>query len=69
MFSAGDEFLALKVEKNGKFTYAVNDRVLNLECDEAWDPVFDSGGSNILFRTIEDGTYYRRVKSVSEIID
>jgi len=67
VFSTNDEFVAVKVEKDGKYTYAVNDRVWDHTCDEAWEPVFDPDGRKILFRTIENGTYYRRVKSISEI--
>jgi hypothetical protein len=38
------------------------------ECEAAWDPIFSPDSSKILLRTIEDGTYYRRIIPVSDLI-
>jgi hypothetical protein len=56
------------VEKNGKFTIAVNDRLWSHDCEAAWDPVFSPEGDKILLRTVEDGTYYRRILPVTDLI-
>ncbi len=55
------------MEKNGKYTIAVNDKLWSKECEAAWDPVFSPDSGKILLRTIEDGTYYRRIIPVSDI--
>ena len=68
VFSPDGKFLASRVEKKGKYTFALNDRVWSRQCEAAWDPVFSPDGNNILLRTIENGNYYRRVLPVTELI-
>ena len=67
VFSPDGKQLAAKVEKNGKYTIALNDRLWERQCEAAWDPVFSPGGDRILLRTVEDGAYYRRVLPVEEL--
>jgi len=66
VFSPDGQNVAALVEKNGKYTVAVNDRLWERECDAAWSPVFSTDGTAILLRSLEDGTYYRRIKSVND---
>ena len=59
--------LAARVEKNGRYTIAVNDRLWSHECEAVWDPEFSEDSSKILIRSIEDGIYYRRVLPLTEL--
>jgi hypothetical protein len=68
VFSPDGEHLATRVEKNGKYTIALNDRLWSRQCEAAWDPIFSPEGDKILLRTVEDGMYYRRVLPVAELI-
>ena len=67
VFSPDGRQAAAKVEKKGKFTFSIDGRLWNGQADAAWDPVFSPDGRKILFRTIENGSYVRRVLSVSDI--
>jgi hypothetical protein len=58
----------VKIEKNGKYSIAVNDHLWDQECDAIWDPVFSPEGDRILLRTLKDGIYSRHVISVKEIL-
>jgi hypothetical protein len=49
------------------YTVAVDDRVWARDCEAAWDPVFSPDGGSLLLRTIEGGTYFRRVMPVADI--
>jgi len=60
--------VAAKVERGGKYTIAVDDHPWPKECDAAWDPVFSPAGDQLLLRTVESGTYFRRVVPVAEIV-
>ena len=60
VFSPNSNDAAVKVEQNGKYTVAVNDRVWQEKYDALWDPVFSPAGDKILLRTVKDGKYSRR---------
>ncbi len=66
VFSPDGANIAAKVERSGKYTIALNDRLWAHDCEAAWDPAFSPDGTRLLFRTIEDGVYFRRVIPVSE---
>ena len=68
VFSPGGREIAVKIEKNGKYSIAVNDCLWNEECDAIWDPVFSPEGDKILLRTLQEGIYTRRVISVEDIL-
>jgi hypothetical protein len=68
VFSEDGRYLAVKGERNGRYTIAVNDQLWSSACDAAWDPVFDSTDEKILLKTIEAGTYRRRVLPVAQIV-
>jgi len=68
VFSAGSEAVAVKIEKNGKYSIAINDRLWDQMCDAIWDPVFSPEGDKILLRTLQDGIYTRSVLSVEDIL-
>jgi hypothetical protein len=55
------------MQRNGKYTVAVDDRLWSRTCDMAWDPVFSPESDKVLLRTIEEGTYFRRVVPVTDI--
>jgi hypothetical protein len=67
VFSPDSRHVAAKVEKKGKYTFAINDRLWARECEAVWDPVFSQDGDKILLRAVEDGKYYRRVIPVTEL--
>jgi hypothetical protein len=67
IFSPDERHLAAKVQRNGKFTVAVDDRPWARDCDMAWDPVFSPDGERLLLRTIEGGSYVRRIMPVADI--
>jgi Tol biopolymer transport system component len=67
VFSPHGRHLAAKVQRNGKYTVAVDDRLWSRDCDMAWDPVFSPDGDKLLLRTIDGGTYFRRVMPVADI--
>jgi WD40-like Beta Propeller Repeat len=67
VFSPDGRHAAVRAQRNGKYTVAVNDRPWARECEMAWDPVFSPDGSKLLLRTIEGGTYFRRVMPVADI--
>jgi hypothetical protein len=58
----------VKIERNGKYSIALNDRVWDQACDAIWDPVFSPEGDKILLRTLQGGVYKRSVLSVEGII-
>ena len=66
VFSPGGETVAVRVEKNGKYTIALNDKLWKQECDALWNPVFSPDGDKLLVRSVEAGVYHRRVVSVAE---
>jgi hypothetical protein len=66
VFSPDNQYLAAKVEKKGKHTIAVNDRLWTGECDNVWDPVFSPDSRKLLLRSVENGIYYRRVIPVTD---
>jgi hypothetical protein len=68
VFSPDGAHVAAKVERGGKYTIALNDRLWPHDCDAAWDPLFSPDGARLLFRTIEEGVYCRRVIPVSEFM-
>ena len=67
VFSPDGKDVAAKVEKNGQYTYTVNNRVWSKAVDAAWDPAFSPDGKLLMLRTIESGEYIRRVIPVSGI--
>jgi len=68
VFSPNPNDLAVKVERNGRYTIAFNDRTWQEEYDALWDPVFSPAGDRILLRTIQDGKYIRKVIRVKDIL-
>jgi hydroxymethylpyrimidine/phosphomethylpyrimidine kinase len=58
----------VKIERNGKYGIAVNDRLYDQHCDAVWDPVFNAEGDKLLLRTLQDGKYIRKVIPVSDIL-
>ena len=67
VFSPDGLHLAAKVQRNGRYTIVVDDRPWRQECEMAWDPVFSPDGDKLLLRSIEGGTYFRRVVPVAGI--
>ena len=67
VFSADGRHLAAAVQRQGVCTVAVDDRVWTRDCETAWDPEFSPDGTRLLLRTIEGGTYFRRVVPVAAI--
>ena len=53
--------------KKWEYTIAVNDKLWNKECEATWNPVFSPDSTKVLLRTIENGTYYRRIIPISDI--
>ncbi|CAD7780591.1 MAG: hypothetical protein KIIPBIDF_01367 [Candidatus Methanoperedenaceae archaeon GB50] len=68
VFSPDGENVATKVERNHKYTWAINGKVWNKEFDAIWPPIFSPDGTKLLLRCIENGKYYRRIIPVSEIL-
>ena len=68
VFSPTGKAVAAKIERNGKYSIAVNDRVWDKQCDAIWDPVFSPEGDKILLRTLQDDCYTRHVLAVEEIL-
>jgi hypothetical protein len=67
VFSPDGRHLAARVQRNGRYTVAVDDRLWPPQCDLAWDPVFSPEGDRVMLRTIEGGAYFRRVLPVADI--
>ena len=67
VFSPDNRYLAAKVERDGKYTIAVNDRLWSHNCDAIWDPVFSPDSRKILLKSLEDGNYIRRVLPVTDL--
>ena len=67
IFSPDSKNVAAKVKRNGKYNIILNDRLWRQECEAVWDPVFSPDGQKVLVRTIEDGTYYRRIITTAEL--
>jgi len=59
--------VAAGVRHNGAWGIAVDDVAWPESYDMVWDPVFSPDGSKLLLRTIEGGTYFRRVMPVADI--
>ena len=57
-----------QLERRGKYSIAVNDRLWDQECDAVWDPVFSPEGDRVLLKTLQQGRYVRRVVSVADIL-
>jgi hypothetical protein len=55
------------VQKNGQYTIAVDDRLWSHQCDAVWNPVFSPDSQKILLKSLEDGSYYRRVLPVTDL--
>ena len=68
VFSTDNQAVAVKIERNGKYSIALNDHLWGQECDAIWDPVFSPEGDKILLRILQDGIFSRRVISVKEIL-
>ncbi len=68
VFSPNNRDVAVKIEKNGKFSIVLNDKLWDQTCDAIWDPVFNLDGDKILVRTLQDGKFTRRVISVKELL-
>jgi hypothetical protein len=68
VFSTSGEAVAAKIERNGKYSVAINDRLWDQACDAVWNPIFSPEGDKILLRTLQDGVYTRSVLSVGDII-
>jgi len=68
VFSPGGSEVAVKIERNAKYSVAVNDQLWDQECDAIWDPVFSPEGDKLLLRTLQEGIYTRRIISVEEIL-
>jgi len=69
VISDDGKHVAARVEKDGNHTLAVDDKIWNRTCQAVWDPVFSPDGQKLLTRSVENGTYYRRVIPVSEITE
>ena len=67
VFSPDGNRLAAKVQKNGKYTIAMDDRLWSHQCEAVWDPVFSPDSQKILLKSLEDGSYYRRVIPVTDL--
>jgi hypothetical protein len=67
VFSPDGSRMAAKVQKNGQYTVAVDDRLWSHQCDAVWDPVFSPDSQKILLKSLEDGSYYRRVIPVTDL--
>jgi hypothetical protein len=67
VFSPDGTVVAAKVEKNGHYTYTVNDKSWDVSCDNAWEPVFSPDGACLMLRTIEGDEYIRRIIPVTDI--
>jgi hypothetical protein len=67
VFSPDGQDVAAKVEKKGRYTYTVNNRIWSTSCDAAWEPVFSPDGTHLMLRTVEAGNYVRRIVPVSSI--
>jgi hypothetical protein len=67
VFSPDGRHLAIAVQRSGCWSVAVDDRVWASDCETAWDPVFSPDGARLMLRTVEGGTYYRRVVPVADI--
>jgi hypothetical protein len=59
--------MAAKVQINGQYTVAMDDRLWSHRCDAVWDPVFSPDSQKILLKSLEDGSYYRRVIPVTDL--
>jgi hypothetical protein len=68
VFSPGSSEVAVKIERNGKYSIAVNDQLWDQECDAIWDPVFSPEGDKILLKTLQGDLYTRRVISIEDIL-
>jgi hypothetical protein len=68
VFSPDGGQVAVKIESNGRYGIAVNDRLWDQACDAVWEPVFSPQGDKILLRTLQDNLYLRQVISVNEIL-
>ena len=55
-----------KIFRNGEIVDG--DKIMAMACDAIWSPVFSPAGDKMLVRSIEDGTYYRRILPVADIL-
>ena len=61
VFSSSGERVVAKVERDGRFAFAVDGKVWSPWYDALWEPVFSPDGERLLIRAVENGTYLRQV--------
>jgi len=67
VFSQDSKHVGAKVEKNGRYTVAIDGKAMKRDCQAVWDPIFSPDGTKVLVRSVEGGRYIRRVLPVTEI--
>ena len=68
VFCPDSRHLAAKAERNGRYFFVGDGKVLGKGYEQLWDPVFNSDGSQMLLRYVEDGKYYRHVVPTGEML-
>ena len=59
--------LPAKVEKNERYTVAVNNKEYPEDFEAVWDPIFSPDSEKVLIRAIKDGKVVRIVAKVSDV--
>jgi len=67
VFAPAGGAVAVRMERKGRYGFALNDRLLDIAAEAAWDPQFSADGRHLLLRFVESGVYHRRVLPVSAI--
>ena len=64
---SGDHTLA-RVRRDGRYALLVDGRKTGAAYDRVWDPVFSPDGNRVLLKYMVDGTIYRHVAAMNELV-
>lgn len=61
IFSLDSQHVAVKVEKRGKYTIALDGKIFPQEFSELWDPIFNPESDKVLIKALDGHTFKRIV--------
>ncbi|MFA7165854.1 MAG: WD40 repeat domain-containing protein, partial [Desulfoplanes sp.] len=64
VFSPDGEHVAVKVERQGAYTFVLDGKEMGEGFEHAWAPVFSPDGTKLMLRYIRDNAYCRRVVEI-----